>query len=697
MTRSKNIVLGIVLILLGLFALNYLMSSKSYTQGYLGHTEYAVVSVERSTTEGSHVEINIASLNVSDPFNIYILDENLVPVTYKLGTPLKYWIQNDADMRPMYVWFKVPELAPHSSFVFYVKKVSDTTSDLSDPYDVFYFFDDFIDNRNLWSRYNCGISSGRLVCNQGGSDYTVETAKQIPMYGIRVVSFLKGRGTYNGGFDIGISCTMGGNSDGVCFSNNMYLVAFSTSDGYYRIYVRPNGQRGWTKVFETPYSFDSTNPHIVDIRVSSDGTIETYVDGSLAGQPYQVTGLPDDGGYLAVREWQGEIYWLLLTHYDPNVTYTVEDVGGYYKITVINNTDNYYSSYAVPVRASDIGVTSIADNLYPTTDVNTLYAYLPDAEYGYWTRKTLYLLFGGSGMDTFSASVPSPYLTEANYTLEGPYDINVGDVRLSIGVDDINAFRPGNTVDLQVHYNILEGNLVNPNIRCDVGTASYVGPYNDLNIPYQVPSQSEGVYSIEITCHGLFMPDRSFTVLYPIIDENLDEPYLHIQVLDYTSELNGISDGYIHIRVVDDQNNPVPGAEVWISYPMQTNYGLYTNDQGELNWRIAYAPSEDWYGLAPGDYIYITARKDGYHPAGTVLFVSQAQPSEGGGEEGGETSGTTGAAGGVPPSTPTTSPQPTAAEVAVQPAAPTAAGGVPLTVVIGVLVVLALLYYLSRR
>ena len=84
-----------------------------------------------------------------------------------------------------------------------------------------------------------------------------------------------------------------------------------------------------------------------------------YDDGSLVSNWTDTSNPPleDDGGFLAIREWEGKLYWIGLRKYygiEPQIH--VENKTTYYEVKIDNPYGKDLLGYIVPVPANELGI-----------------------------------------------------------------------------------------------------------------------------------------------------------------------------------------------------------------------------------------------------------------------------------------------------------------------------------------------------
>ncbi|GEM_PF-5534262 len=239
-------------------------------------------------------------------------------------TLLDYWIEKGTcNTSNTVVWVKIPEIPANSVKEVYLYYGNPSAASKSNGDDVFIVFDDF-STSTKWSLYACNIDTVNrfMVCSQSGSDYSVLNYRAIPMYNITIeVEWdTTDQDGPNAGVDIGIDTTTGGDTDG---SNpgNWYLVA-PESGGNYRIYEHSGTTYG--NILTTSYTMPINTKIRSKITVISDGTIKYDGSDGFSYTFQDTSPLNDDGGYLAVREWEGRVYLILVRKYtEPEPTVTV--------------------------------------------------------------------------------------------------------------------------------------------------------------------------------------------------------------------------------------------------------------------------------------------------------------------------------------------------------------------------------------
>ena len=231
-------------------------------------------------------------------------------------TALPYWIEDGCNTNHTTIWTKIPNIPPQTTTTIHIYYGNPSAVSTSNGDSVFLVFEDFSTD-NKWSLYKCeiNVSDRCMVCSQGGSDYSVLNYRKIPMYNIiiDVIWTTFSNDGPNAGIDIGIDSSTGGGSDG---SNrgNWYLVA-PESAGYYKIWKHTD--TSWSNIRKISRTMPTNIKIHSSISIISNGTIKYYENNTLIDRYTDPNPLQDDGGYLAIREWNGKIYLITVRKYAP--------------------------------------------------------------------------------------------------------------------------------------------------------------------------------------------------------------------------------------------------------------------------------------------------------------------------------------------------------------------------------------------
>jgi len=275
-----------------------------------------------------------------------------------------YWIDENLN-----VWTKV-NLTANGQITLYITKESGYSPNGDD---VFIFYDDF-STSTKWSLYQCSITNGIMSCSEDGCDVSAETTKQIPMYDVRIISKIKISSSFtspsneNPGFDVGFDSTSGSDTD-VPVSGNWYLLTFGNykySDVGWRIWKHTG------TTYSNIYSADNTKEssldifHTIEYKIFSSGQIDYYLDDDLLDSYTISTSdlLTDDGGYLAVREFTGEIDYIYVANIvNPEPSVTIYDRGIYYEVVIQEQSGNDLTDYQIKLDGSQLGISSTSESL----------------------------------------------------------------------------------------------------------------------------------------------------------------------------------------------------------------------------------------------------------------------------------------------------------------------------------------------
>ncbi len=281
-------------------------------------------------------------------------------------TYLPYWIEPDGTGAPAKVWVKVPSIPADGKVKLYVLINPNQTESLSNPEQVFDFFDDF-NNLSRWRIVRVG-GSGYIKAEDSYlklySTNTYTTADTpITLQNVRIDTKVKVVRN-NEGYHIFVS-------DGTYNSNTGKL-----SNGY------RYGWNGWpsasyrqritrvindadTTLATTSNGFLQNNVEYILSVIYASPTLKMLNNDSLILSASDST--YSSRSYLALSCYSGGEYWIdwirVRKYVEPEPTVTVTDRGSYYEVTITNNTSTDLTDFQVSFAAADVGVTSTSESL----------------------------------------------------------------------------------------------------------------------------------------------------------------------------------------------------------------------------------------------------------------------------------------------------------------------------------------------
>ena len=227
------------------------------------------------------------------------------------GNPVPFYVEECPSSQTR-IWVKT-DLSPANPKELFIVYGNPNAVSLSSGDAVFLAFDDF-STPSKWSLYNCEIAGGKMTCREGGSNYSVLNYREIPMWGIVVEVLWKTNDSDgpNAGLDIGIDSETGGSVDGAV-QGNFYLIA-PESGGRINVYEHTTS---WSLIKSKEHSMPVGETVRSKIVLGRGGLIEYWEDGALVLSFSDPTPLEDDGGYLGIREWEGEVYRIYVRKFAP--------------------------------------------------------------------------------------------------------------------------------------------------------------------------------------------------------------------------------------------------------------------------------------------------------------------------------------------------------------------------------------------
>lgn len=413
------------------------------------------------------------------------------------------------------------------------------------------------------------------------------------------------------------------------------------------------------------------------------------LDGSCDDHAYQSTPA------MFLKEWGGStakirFYSFYVYKYYEGLTYEVERQGDTIILHVHNSTDTPYYDISLAASASDLGLEGNYEPVFSTTGAFTNSVVFDPGYDGTWTTKKFYLLYDTTAADVARLSTPGLDVSnvgEFSVSFSQPRDVSLYPGYSTVEVSPVSN-APGDytfTVHLSTEnpdapdYAECEWNIEDP-LTHVVTTAETNGP---LTQSVTFTLSNEGVYVVNYTCHIFFTEPITGSTTQTIVIENPSVPSLSLAVSGVPASLSAPSEATITVSVTSD-GSPVEGVNVYLTLNGRLVDQNTTDENGMATFTLT---------LSPGDVLKVSAYKSGYHPVEEEYTISLASGGGTGGVGGG-----TGGAGGTP--VPSTTPSQPVTETAptVQPASPTTGGfGVSSTVVLAILVVLAVLYFMSRR
>jgi len=174
------------------------------------------------------------------------------------------------------IWIKIPNIPASSTKKIYLKKNTSRTTDLSNPYNVFDFYDDFDVDLSKWTQvlgtWSLTTDGGLSVLKSPSGDDNQIVTTNFSIKNCRIISKFR--------LVTSISDNLFGCLARWLSQTCSYLCQTETGSGTLNIYVRTNG--GWTGVASGAYSAD-LNYHIMDFRLF-ETSLKVYIDNSLKVQ-----------------------------------------------------------------------------------------------------------------------------------------------------------------------------------------------------------------------------------------------------------------------------------------------------------------------------------------------------------------------------------------------------------------------------
>jgi hypothetical protein len=171
------------------------------------------------------------------------------------------------------IWIKIPNIPASSTKKIYLKKNASRTTDLSNPYNTFDFYDDFNVDLSKWTivsgtwtlSADDSLSVLKSASNEGeqirSSTFSIKNCRIITKFRFPTVSAQNRYGTLARWQD----------------ANNSYL--FQVDPNYNQLQIYKNVGGGWYIITSTPYSAD-VQYHIMDCRLL-ETSLKIYFDGVL--------------------------------------------------------------------------------------------------------------------------------------------------------------------------------------------------------------------------------------------------------------------------------------------------------------------------------------------------------------------------------------------------------------------------------